>query len=108
MQIRKLIQAATILYLLISTPVSASTNSGAVTNVIVGGNIAYITIAGGNYATCASNHRYVVDLTSSTGRAMYAMALASKLAGSILGIIGSGSCTLMQGTDAEDVLNTIL
>ena len=85
----------------------ANNSTGQVLDVVVGGSIAYIRIVGGNYNSCSSNQRYVVDLRGDTGRAMYAMVLSAKLVGASVTILGSNNCNLMPG-DAEGVNNTAL
>ena len=85
----------------------ANNSTGQVQDVAVGGSIAYIRIVGGNYNSCSSNRRYIVDLRGDTGRAMYAMVLSAKLVGASVTIIGSNNCSLIPG-DAEGVNNTAL
>ena len=91
-----------------SKPGLAGQNLGTVNQVIIGGSIAYISLVNqSGLPGCAGHNRYVVDLVSPTGRAMYLMALSAKLTGTPLLVIGTGACSLLPG-DAEDVANTAL
>ena len=86
----------------------ASTNQSTVAqlSVATGSMFVYVSLssAPNGYASCAANQRYVIDLTTEGGRASYATALAAKLSGQQIGIIGSGTCTLLPN-DAEGIDN---
>lgn len=93
--------------LTISNPAFASTNTGKIGYIAgAGGSIAYVTIVSPTnaYATCANQKRYVINLSSVGGRAMFAIALAAKTAGQQVTVLGSGACSVLPG-DAEDVNN---
>lgn len=80
----------------------ASTNENTIDNVNVGMGLVFVKIAASaGMPTCATTLRYVSDLSAPTGKAIYAAALAAKLSGKMLKIIGAGTCNLAPG-DSED------
>ena len=82
----------------------AGTSTGYVSNLIVSTNsLAYVSISGGNYASCATYGRYAIELSTVGGRALYATLLAAKVSGHQLVIVGTGTCN-QQPNDAEDIV----
>ena len=77
--------------------------NGKVSAICVGGGgIVYFTVAGAQYAGCATNDRYVIDTSAQAGRSQYTLVLSAYLSGQNVTVGPRGECNTMPN-DAEDI-----
>lgn len=103
------VQYVLALVVLASGAALASNNAGNIGSIAgANGSIVYVNIVNpsNGYAACAKQNRYVINITSTGGKSMYAIALAAKATGQTVTIIGAGVCSTLP-EDAEDVLNVV-
>lgn len=80
---------------------------GTVSYIITADKFVYFNINPANYATCASNTRYVLDASMPFGKNSYAMLLVAHAQGIPVGVVSQGLCDLLPN-DAETVVNVYL
>jgi hypothetical protein len=83
---------------------NAGSSSGAVTMMIVNSSNFLFFTAGtkSNSPSCGNNNQWALNLSTPTGRSIYALILSAQAQGKVLYIVGNGTCN--GWGDREDVL----